>query len=205
MILGRRFAWAHMGKTAGDATSKLFEVVGDLVLFSHDPADRRKHQTFREFGEEALEKELKVLNVRRLPSWKLSVVHHRSRHGTASDPTSIPIPSADVMVESSEADDMLLSFTDNGLISIDRWLRVESLRQDFIRFVSELRPLTEWEVLTLSTIETKVVAPYERDFTKWFNAKQLRRLYRNNPTWARIEKRIYGSLPVNRWGVRSGH
>jgi hypothetical protein len=184
-----------MGKTAGDATLALFEVVSDLVLFRHDRTERKKHMTFFEFGDEALRKPLKVLNIRRLPSWQLSIAHHRVREGTAADPTPWPLPSANEMASSIEADAMLLSFTNQGDIEIDRWLRAEYLRSDFVRFIRELRPLTDNERQQIRSVTTKPVSPYDHDFTNWFTNDQLTLLYENNPHWAAVEGAIYGDLP----------
>jgi hypothetical protein len=195
MVIGETFAWAHMGKTAGDATLALFETVSDLVVFRHERTDRGKHVTFSGFGDEALNKPMKLLNIRRLPSWQLSIAHHRVREGTAADPTPWPLPTADEMASSHEADAMLLSFTKNGELDIHQWLRAESLRSDFAEFVQELRPLTDAERQQIMTVTTKPVSPYNHDYTNWFTNDQLTLLYENNPYWAAVEWQVYGGLP----------
>jgi len=187
-----------MGKTAGDDTLGLFEVVSDLVLFRHQRTDRKKHMTFSQFGEEALGKPMKLLNLRRLPSWQLSIAHHRVRLGTASDPTPWPLPSPDEMASNDEADAMLLSFTNHGELEIHRWLRTEELRSDFIHFVQGLRPLTKDEMRRIKTV-TRRISAYDHDYTNWFTDDQLTLLYENNPHWAAVEKAVYGDLPE---GVR---
>ena len=46
MVIGNNFAWAHLPKTGGDATAKLFSIFSHAVTFA-DPIDSNdKHTTF---------------------------------------------------------------------------------------------------------------------------------------------------------------
>ena len=89
---------------------------------------------------------------------------------------------------------MLDSFTADGTIEITHWLRVESLRADFTRFVQLLRPLTADEIHNVSNVETKQPMPYDHDYSSLFSRDQLKRLYETNPRWAEVELAVYGSL-----------
>ncbi len=196
MIIGKDFAWGHLGKTAGDATYQLFQrVAPDLVEFAHQPTERAKHQPFADASMEVLMKETLVLNIRRLPAWVLSNAQHRARSGTAADPAPQPLPPSSVLAESREADRGLGQFTANGRIRIDRWLRVEHLREDFLDFVAERRSITDAEARIARRLETKPPGRYDHDLRKTFTDRQIRNLYLENPAWAQAELKAYGHLP----------
>jgi hypothetical protein len=196
MIIGRDFAWGHLGKTAGDATYLLFkEVAPDLIEFAHEPTDRAKHQPFSNAGAAVLLKETLVLNIRRLATWTLSSAQHRARHGTAADPTPQPVPPSAILAGSDEADRALGMFTGAGRIRIDRWLRSENLREDFIEFVSDRRTVTPRERELARSLMTKPPGPYDHDLSRTFTNQQIRSLYANNPLWANAELQAFGFLP----------
>ena len=196
MIIGERFAWAHMGKTGGDAVYQLFALLPDLVLHADEPSNPRKHHTFRKRGAEILNKPILALNIRRLPSWQLSIIQHRSRHGDPHDPRPVPIPPADEVIGRGQPDHTLLRFTDNGTLTIHHWLRIEHLRTDFITFVSELRSLKDEERQCILEQPTKSAGRYNHDVASYFTEEQIRLLYERNPVWTSIERRVYGDLLI---------
>lgn len=196
MIIGEDWVWAHIGKTGGDATLQLFEVVPDLIVHADDRTERRKHHTFKERGDEALSKTLKVVNVRRLPSWQLSIVQHRARHGTAKNPEPMPIPDPEEVASSGEGDWTLNQYTDHGNIEIGRWLRMENLRDDFIDFVSGLRELTDSEIEEIRTRSTKPRGKYDHNVASFFTPEQVEQLYESNPFWRQVEESVYGDLAL---------
>jgi hypothetical protein len=199
MLIGTDFAWGHIGKTAGDATVQLFrKVAPDLVEFAHERTEPSKHQPFPAAPLPVLMKDVLILNTRRLPSWMLSLAQHRARFGTAEDPTPQPLPPASELAESKEADQTLDLFTANGRIRIDRWFRVEHLREDFLDFVAERRTLTDEERSEARTMTTKPANKYDHDIRTVFEDDHVRRLYANNPGWAEVERRVYGYLPYQR-------
>src|SRR6185503_7074059 len=76
MVITERFAWAHLPKTAGDATAQMFAAVPGLVLYQAPLDSNEKHDGFWVHAD-AIEGKLRVMNIRRLPSWILSIAHHK--------------------------------------------------------------------------------------------------------------------------------
>src|SRR5436309_2473561 len=142
MVIGERFAWGHLPKTGGDATLALFRLFPELIARADDRGTNRKHDAFAEHEEEIRGKVL-VLNIRRLPSWMLSLAHHEARHGLYPDYQPLRMPSRDEIAERTCADEMLRQFTARGATRIDRWLRTEHLRQDFLGFITEITQLSK--------------------------------------------------------------
>src|SRR5690242_15301969 len=104
MVIGERFAWAHLPKTGGDATQAMLRAVPGLVRLA-DPADSHdKHLPFWARGDEVAGL-LLVMNIRRLPDWTLSVARHKARAGAHPDYSPQPMPAADELADSTEADD----------------------------------------------------------------------------------------------------
>jgi len=95
MVIGERFAWAHLPKTGGDATRRMLLSVPGLATVG-DPADSNdKHLPF--FAREReIEGKLLVMNIRRLPAWTLSAAHHRAAHGV--HPEYVPLALESMMV-----------------------------------------------------------------------------------------------------------
>jgi hypothetical protein len=113
MVIGERFAWAHLPKTGGDTTRALFCLFPGLVHHA-DPSDTNdKHATFSERSEAVAGKTL-AMNFRRLPAWVLSRAHHVAREGLWPDYRPQPIRSARALAESSLPDERLLHFTSSA-------------------------------------------------------------------------------------------
>src|SRR6266542_4333678 len=89
MVIGERFAWAHMPKTAGTATVAMLHACDGLVRFADSPEGADAHSTFAD-RRELVDGKLLVLNLRRLPSWVLSRAHYVSLHGVYPDFEPIP-------------------------------------------------------------------------------------------------------------------
>jgi hypothetical protein len=196
MVIGDDFAWAHMPKTAGTATTTMFEAFDDLVRFADSPEGEDAHRTFEDRRLE-VEGKLLVLNLRRLPAWVVSRAHYVSRHGVHPDFVPIPMPSPGDLAESSFPDERLRLFTADGRLEIDRWLRAESLADDVIDFVSDLRDVSEDEAARVRAVGPLNALDYDHDVTSWFTRGELTRLYETNPVWAALEERVYGEV----WAV----
>jgi hypothetical protein len=190
MVIGERFAWAHLPKTGGTATTAMFAILNDLVVSMDSPDEGDAHATFGDRAGEIAGKRL-VLNFRRLPSWVLSRAYYVSLHGVHPDFEPIPFPPADELADSSLPDDRLALFTDDGRLTIDRWLRAESLPNDFIEFASELRPITEAERTRVTAVGRMNALDYDHEISRWFTAAQIEHLYRRNPAWAAVEGSLY--------------
>ena len=103
MVITEKFAWAHLPKAAGDATRSMFASVPGLVIFQAPSESNEKHNGYwvheREIGDR-----LRVMNIRRLPSWILSAAHHKAASGLHPDYTPLPMPSVDEMTADTDPD-----------------------------------------------------------------------------------------------------
>lgn len=193
MVLGRRFAWAHLPKTGGDATLAMFQAVPGLVLFA-DPSDSEdKHMPF--FGrEEEVSGKLLVMNIRRLPDWVLSGAQHKARHGLYPDYTPTPLESWEEITSRTDADDLLRWMTDHGRFQVGRWLRTECLEQDVLELLDELGELDDEVRRAVTSVGRVNEGRYSPELLREFTREQLTRLYSLNPVWAGLERRLYGRL-----------
>src|SRR2546421_418081 len=141
MVIRRRFAWAHLPKCAGDATTLMLAAVPGLVQFADPSSSNDKHIPF--FGREAeVAGKLLAMNIRRLPAWAVSAAQHRARHGVYPDYQPAALDSADQMTSRTDPDDLLRWMTDHGRFSVGKWLRVERLQHDVLELLEELGKLT---------------------------------------------------------------
>jgi hypothetical protein len=193
MVIGDRFAWAHLPKTAGTAAVAMFNACDDLVRFADSPEDADAHVRFRERPEQ-IEGKLLVLNIRRLPAWVISRACYVSRHGVHPDFEPIPLPGAEALAQSSFPDGRLALFTDGGRIDIDHWLRAESLAEDLLSFVAGLRAVTDDERERVRQVGRVNSLDYDHQVSRWFTPAQIEQLYRSNPVWASVEEQVYGNV-----------
>jgi hypothetical protein len=191
VVIGPLFAWAHLPKAAGDATLRLWRLFPELITDSDDNTTHAKHDSFEKRLRGATGK-LLVLNMRRLPAWNLSHAQHEARSGLYPDYRALSMPTADEIAERTLADDTLAFFTGDGRYPVDRWLRQERLQQDFLRLIDSIAvvsPRQRDAVLSLGPVNA---ARYDHDPAHWFSRAQIARMYQRNPTWAAIERRVYG-------------
>lgn len=193
MVIGEHFAWAHLPKTAGDATCCMLEAVPGLVTFA-DPLDSNdKHLPF--FAREAeVSGKLLAMNIRRLPAWMLSAAHHRARHGVHPEYRPVPLQTADELTRLTDPDDLLVWMTDHGRLAVSRWLRAEALQADVLALLGELgvpEPVARRAVSSIGRINE---GDYDRRLTAFFSPGQIAALYERNPGWAAIEREVYGDL-----------
>ena len=196
MVIGQRFAWAHLPKTGGDATRAMFCAVPGLVHLA-DPVDSNdKHMPF--FGREAeVTGKLLVMNIRRLPSWVRSGAQHRARHGLYPDYRPGPLESSTEITGRTDADDLLRWMTDHGRFRIDRWLRMESLGDDLLELLDDLGERSSDVEETVRSVGRVNQGDYSHGLTPEFTDEELARLYGLNPVWASIERRLYGALSID--------
>jgi hypothetical protein len=187
MVIGKRFVWAHLPKTGGDATAAMLAAVPGLVEFADPPESEEKHLPLFAEGREIAGK-LIVMNIRRLPGWALSAAHHEARFGVYPDYRPGPLQTAEQITSKSDADGLLRWMTDQGRIEIDRWLRTESLEQDVLALLDELGVLTPEVEARVRAVGRVNVGEYK---DAPFSDAQVRRLYELNPLWAAIERRVY--------------
>jgi hypothetical protein len=193
VVVGERFAWAHLPKTAGMATARLFALFPELVVFA-DPEDTNDmHTPFSERTEQLRGKVL-AMNFRRLPVWVLSRAQHVARHGIHPDYEPIPMEPPEVLASSPFPDSRIAIFTDEGRIRIDRWLRAESITQDFLKFISEFTEVNEERRRQVEEVGPVNTHDYDKEVSNWFGPGLIERMYAANPVWAKLEREIYGDL-----------
>ena len=193
MVIGERFAWAHLPKTGGSATLELFRVFPELIVFADFDPGNDKHATFKQREQDVAGRML-VMNLRRLPFWVLSRAQHVARWGVHPDYQPIPMASAQELSESDFPDDRLGLYTDGERFPIDRWLRMEQLGEDFLEFVSELTPVTPEQRAAVLSLPPVNSHEYDHELATWFTPEEIERMYERNPVWAGIEERLYGEL-----------
>jgi hypothetical protein len=194
VVIGRGFAWAHLPKTAGDATATMLAAVPGLVTFA-DPLDSNdKHLPF--FAREAeVTGKLLVMNIRRLPAWTVSAAHHRASHGVHPQYRPLPLETADQMTSKTDPDDLLRWMTDHGRFRVARWLRVEALQADVLALLTELGELTAAARAGVTGVGRINQGSYSHELEEPLTELQIARLYGLNPGWAEIERRVYGDVP----------
>ena len=193
MVIGERFAWAHLPKTAGDATYAMLSAVPGLVQFADPRESNAKHDPFFAREREIAGK-LRVMNIRRLPAWALSAAQHRARHGVHPDYVPRPLQTPEEIAAQTDPDDLLRWMTDHNRLAVQRWLRAEYLEQDVLALLDELGVLTPEARDQILAVGHVNVGDYERDLGRWFTPAHVQTLYARNPEWARIELALYGVL-----------
>ncbi len=192
MLITEQLAWAHLPKAAGAATQRMFEAVPGLVEWADSQDSNAKHDPFWRH-EDAVRGKLLVMNIRRLPSWALSIAHHRAVAGVWPDYEPLPMPTVEQMVENRLPDDTLRYMTDGARFPVDRWLRQESLADDVVALLEEVGDLSDEGRAGIAAVPYKAKG-YDHDVTATFTVAQIRRMYTLNPAWAEIERRVYGDV-----------
>ena len=193
MVIGERFAWGHLQKTAGDATLGLFGLFPELVVFADPRNTEDKHASFADRADQ-LEGKLLVANIRRLPEWTVSWAQHRARLATRPDGRPVPMNSPEQMVRVPRADTCLGALTANGRYPVDRWLRMDHLVEDFTDLISSFVEVDDAARARIAAFPDVNALQYDHDPSHWFTPERLRRLYENNPLWAAAERAAYGDL-----------
>jgi hypothetical protein len=190
VIIGEGFGWSHLPKTGGTATLHMFREVPEA-----GEHQGRKHDTFADHEDELAGKVL-ASNFRRLPTWVLSWAQHRTRHVVLPDGTRPPLNTPEQMATATRADRQLNHFLSNGRFTVDRWLRTEQLAEDFIAFASEFYELNDEQRRRITEIGLVGAHEYDHELESWFTPDMIRQMYRANPLWASIERKVYGDLAI---------
>lgn len=192
MVVAEQFAWAHLPKTGGTAAQAMFCAVPDLVLRASPTDSNDKHDAFWQHEDE-IDGKLRVMTIRRLPSWMLSAAHHKASSGLWPDFEPLPMPSVEEMVANTGPDDMLRWMTDADRLSVDRWLRTECLAEDVAALLDDLGLLDDAARRAIAAVPF-VAKAYDHDPANTFTPANMRRIYETNPGWAAIEERVYGDV-----------
>jgi hypothetical protein len=201
MIVGRSFVWLHFPKTGGHSVAAAIRAAAagreDIVFDRqgrdagwHDtPGERaRRDRSFDPAGRTV------ISGIRRLPWWLLSRVHFEA----ARPPHHCVSRAMLCCGEFYEHDGTVNRADDHALrfgAPVDRWVRLEHLADDFVaQFEGLLGPRVRGAAGRLR----KVVNPTRLDYVKslgfYFTPQELDGLYRANPAWAAMERRVYGDL-----------
>jgi SAM-dependent methyltransferase len=191
MVIGPKFTWAHLPKTGGTITARVFAMFPEIVSETSDRWDPAKHSPLAE-RPDLLDGRILAMNIRRLPSWTVSWFQHRSYHGFHPDYHRVPVPAGDELAASTIADEMLGRFTAG--IEIGRWLRQESVLDDALDFVGELTTVDARRRRRVYALGRVNEMSYEHNVGRWLDPDQVEQLYASNPLWASVEKEVYGDL-----------
>jgi hypothetical protein len=191
MVIGEKFAWAHLQKTGGSATFAMFRLFPELIEFADDREDPAKHSSFGA-REDLVAGKLRMCNVRRLPAYLLSWAVWRARPGNQVGRTSMESPHE--ISEYPRADRMLAKITDDNRFPVERWLRMEYLGEDFLAFASDLAEVGEDRSKQVRETRAINALDYDHEVRHWFSDAQIKRMYELNPIWCEIEERAYGDL-----------
>lgn len=219
MVIGEGFAWSHLPKTGGDATARMFEVVGHLVLASDPPSSHEKHESFtsREAhtGLDLTEARRRIVNIRRLPAWLLSSARHQERH------YAVPVDWEQLrrgLVRSRTPFGRLHPFLRPRLVAtaayralgrtetvsadtvlerhrcgrVDHWLRQEHLADDFLAVVGRFGDISAAQAEQIRGVGSVNASGYDHDVHNHFDGGALASLYEHNPGWAEVERVVYG-------------
>jgi hypothetical protein len=171
----------------------MFRLFPELIEFA-DPDDTNdKHAFFHDRADQIRGRVL-VMNMRRLPSWVLSRAQLVSRRGLHPDYVPQPMGTPDELADSSFPDERLALYTSRGRFHPDRWLRMESLADDFIDFISDFRAIGADDRAKVAALGPINSAEYDHETRHWFSPEQIGRMYLNNPNWATVEHELYGGL-----------
>lgn len=194
MVIGEKFAWAHVPKTGGDSTHLLFrEVDTGSLRFVDGP---EKHNSFARENVSGLDR---ISNIRRLPALLKSWAVHYSQHSKWNPGNEDRPFSRDQLLlglvwwlEPYSSDWKLVKidevvFDYYELDKIDHWIRTECLLADFTAVVSGYLDVSKLEGGFMSNQGT-----YNKKIQ--FSKKELKKIYASCPRWAAVEKAVYGDL-----------
>lgn len=197
MIVSSNLVWYHLPKTAGTTTDQLFVSSGIPLIWKDNQSSHLKHLPLIEhpsLDHIPFEGKQPVVNFRRLPLWLVSNYQHKlQRMGLqlSSDPLKQGLFWRDRQKQWLHADWWIKRF---GINSSWSFLRVESLKVDFLSCLATYEPISLRKQFQVRIVSSRNKSDYNRALSKWFEPQDLFRIYEANPLWASLEKQLYGSL-----------
>lgn len=213
MIITPELVWTHLAKTGGSVVHRIFELIGDERAHL-DPmtgiwSDYRRHEPFwlrsEKEGYDVTEGRIKILSIRRLPSWILSMSEFKSAtegFGFSKEEMIKGIFRYEKrnMVNGSFVNDgnYELATADQALEfykpeNIDIWWRQENLVNDVTETLSKyysISPGMKSKMLTFS----ENLNHYNRNIGERFSGAEMEQLYHSCPVWTKFEHLVYGNL-----------
>lgn len=194
MVIGDKFAWAHIPKTGGDSTHLLFrELENDSLRFIDGP---EKHNSFLREGITGIDR---ISNIRRLPSLLKSWAVHYSQHSKWNPGNENRPFTRDQLLQGMiwwlepytsewklvKFDEVVFDYYE--LDKINHWIRTENLLNDFKRVMSAYLDVSKLEKDFISN-----QGAYKRKIQ--FSKRELKQIYANSSRWAELEMKVYGDL-----------
>ena len=199
MIIGENFVWMHFPKCAGTFTVNLLKkyfLFDPKISFDPiDPANVIWHQTVAH-REKRMQIDLSgkviICNFRRLPNWIISRINFETARSGEAVPRNMYVEGRFFEMNGVRcyADKYIERYTERV---VDHWIRVEFLETDFFNVFSNYLDVRTF-VKSSDFNEKLNASECVTELDQWFNEEEIGCLYRSNPKWAQLEKKIYGSL-----------
>jgi len=201
MIVGDKFVWLHFPKCAGHAVDQaLKSVLRGRTDVAFDVADRTGwHDSLEERQRRdpslVVDDRAVICGFRRLPYWMLSRVHYEASRPPYLSATRGMLCRGEFFHQNGQigkADDYALHYD----AKVERWIRTEHLAEDFERHFSDIlgSHLAKAAMRKVRRIVNGTRLNYIRSLDYHFTPDELARLYDANPTWAALERALYGDL-----------
>lgn len=214
MIITPDLVWTHLARTGGSVVHRIFEAIGD-DRFQLDPmtgiwSEYRRHEPFwmrsEKEGFDISKGKQKVLTLRRLPSWILSMSEFKLMDSGFAYNQEEMVKGifrherrdmADGSIDGDEHDssnaDLALAF--HRPEEIDIWWRQEFLIQDVLKTLRRFYDISlamESKMIHFKENENN----YNKNLAEHFSKEDLENLYHRCPLWAHFEEKVYGDLLV---------
>jgi hypothetical protein len=203
MIVGKDFIWLHFPKCAGTETEQIlrrnfagdhniaFDAIDpERVIWHHSIPIRKQYDPTFDVRGRAV-----ICNIRRLPNWLLSRVHDekvRSPHLVVTREMFARGRFFRLNGQVLSADDLMNRYT---AYPVTHWIRTENFPADFLAVFSKYLPLSGIDPASEFKQANTNKMDYIRDVEFYFTRDELALLYRANPVWADMERKVYGTLP----------
>lgn len=157
----------------------------NVIWHQNIPAREAYDESFR-LGDRRV-----ISGIRRLPHWLLSRVHFEAERSPGFHKATRQMLLRGEFYEHSgvvnRADTYIQMYQQPR---VDRWIRTEKMIDD----ISDAFGVEQSLVATSLKRENETKAGYIKDLQFWFTPDDLAGLYAANPSWADVERRVYGSL-----------
>jgi hypothetical protein len=203
VVVGDEFIWMHFPKTAGHTVELALRAAArgrrDIVFDQRGRHDDRWHDSLHErrLRDRSFDPSGKVViaGFRRLPWWILSRVHYEASRPPYRWAPREMIQEGRFFEQSGEVGHADVHANMFAECNVHRWLRAEHLREDFVAcFADILGPAAQKACRKLDRRVNETRLRYVERLDFYFTPSELGRLYDANPTWAALERKVYGGL-----------